>query len=241
MSEHYKEPDSIDNVNLNVGGNSIQLSAGALKALSGANALTDMSPVKDVEELLNESRGNLVEMMVGGVIDRKKSRIQRRNLAEKRRLLDERASCYRAAGNVLKAKDELINAMFACGSLTELQRTVLSLQYPGIAEEVELNKQLKNARITADLEKERARLIRYKGVTERKSPKEEYEEKLERQREEAVMGFEHSVVASSQILGIARQMRKQIATGDYSPEEQDFLEQKIKQLLAQHYLDEPNG
>lgn len=209
-----------------------------MTALQGAGGpLQNLNPITEVEALAYEPRYGLLPMMVNGVIDRKKTRIQTANLKAKRGLMQEHTGFVRDAIEQVKAKDELADALLKSGSLTGLQRMVLSMQFPHLAKRVLQQDELSDLTHEVSVKEKRLKLQQLNEGLKPKDPRGEYEDELNRHREEAVLGVQHGMATAVQLVQLARQIEQQLSQGQFEDDERQWLADQLSKFLGQHHVD----
>lgn len=239
MADNDLTPEIVNgNQKVTIGGLPVELSPQLLQALSGSGAMTNLNPMADVMALIDEPRGALIPMAVTGVIERAKSRIQLANLTARRRFIEERTTAIRAVQAQITAAGDLAETLLTSGNLNELQRIVLSLQYPRIARTLQRTDELAELKHQVAVTAERVKLERLTQRSQPKDYKAAAEARLTRQRDESLMTLQHGMTGAVQFVQMARSIRDQINQGQFSTDEKGYLEGQLEQLLAQLHLDQ---
>jgi hypothetical protein len=225
------------NPKVTIGGLPVELSPQLLQALSGSNAVANLNPMADVMAIINEPRGKLIPMAFSGIVQRAKTQIQIANVRARREFMEERNRAIRAVTDQITATAELADAMLRSGTLSEIQRLVLIMQYPRIARTIQRQDELTELQHQVSVATKHLKLERLQQRRQPKDPKAKAEERLNRERDEALMALQHRMQTAAQFVTTARSIRDQINHGQFDQEEHEYLENQLQKLLAQLHLD----
>jgi hypothetical protein len=223
---------------INIGGLPVELSPQLLQALSGSAAMANLNPMADVMAIVNEPRGALIPMAFSGIVHRAKTQIQIANVRARREFMEERNRAIRAVTDQIKATSELADTLLRSGTLNEIQRLVLTMQYPRLARTIQREDELSELQHQVAVAQEQLNLERIQRRSKPKDPKAAAEARLNRERDEALMALQHRMQTAAQFVTTARSIRDQINHGQFDQDEHAYLENQLQQLLAQLHLDQ---
>jgi hypothetical protein len=239
MNDQDLTPEiSNGNQKVNIGGLPVELSPQLLQALSSSNAVANLNPMADVMAIINEPRGALLPMAFSGIVQRAKTQIQIANVRARRQFMEERNRAIRAVTDQITATAELADTLLRSGTLSELQKLVLSMQFPRQARAVQREDELTELQHQVSLATAHLKLERLHQRRQPKDPRAAAEERLNRARDEALLALQHRMQTAAQFVATARAIRDQINHGQFSEDEHAYLENQLQQLLAQLHLDQ---
>lgn len=221
-----------------IGGLPVELSPQLLQALSNSGAMANLNPMADMLAIVNEPRGGLLPMTFTGIVQRAKTQIQIANVRARREFMEERSRAIRAVTDQVKAASELADTLLRSGTLNELQKLVLTMQYPRIARTIQREDELAELQHQVAVAQAQLKLERFQQRAKPQDPKAAAEERLNRQREEALLNLQHQMATAVQFVSTARSIRDQINHGQFSQDEHDYLDGQLQKLLGQLHLDQ---